>query len=217
MTKLSFTNLRLMVATATALGLVACEPAETLISGPEKTFDREADVGPLGVEMGMSKDSFSSLREIDYNYYQTEYVPRQSSLFDFYQMSFAPNGLCVLVGVGRDVATSKDGEVLKQEYTRVYQALSKKYGKPYDEYDYLVKGAKFSDAENWMKAIEVEERSYEAHWGESDDFTLPHNLESISLRTKASDEVTGYIVIRYEFDNYAACEEMDKARELEDL
>lgn len=202
---------------AIVIGLVACEPTEAILGSPEKTFDKDADVGPLGVEMGMSKDSFSSLREMSYNFYQTDYVPRKSSLFNFYQMKFAPDGLCALIGVGRDVATATDGEMLRREYTRVYQALSEKYGKPAEEYDNLVEGAKFSQDANWMNAIQVEERSYEAHWQETASNLLPHNLESISLHSNATDEVTGYIVIRYEFDNYTACDEMDKARELEDL
>ncbi|MEP3890440.1 MAG: hypothetical protein ABJN69_08220 [Hellea sp.] len=207
----------ILILLIAVIGLSACQPIEAIFTAPESTFDKDADVGPLGVEMGMTKKSFSSLREVDYNFYQTDYVPRQSSLFDFYNMKFAPDGLCALIGVGRDVETTKNGEMLRREYTRVYQALSKKYGMPADEYDSIVDKAKFPEDENWMKAIEVGERSYEAHWQETSSNVLPHNLESISLRSRATDEVTGYIVIRYEFDNYSACEEMDKARELEDL
>lgn len=217
MTKYTSLARAVLIVPIIAIGLLACDPIDDILTAPESTFDKDADVGPLGVEMGMPKESFSSLREVDYNFYQTDYVPRQSSLFDFYNMKFAPEGLCALIGVGRDVETTKNGEMLRREYTRVYQALSKKYGKPADEYDSLVEKAKFPEQENWMKAIETEERSYEAHWQETTSTILPHNLESISLRSKATDEVTGYIVIRYEFDNYSACEDMDKARELENL
>ena len=48
-------------------------------------------------------------------------------------------------------------------------------------------------------------RTLAKFWDKETGSTLLNNLEAIELQAKASDMSTGYLVLRYEFENISDC------------
>lgn len=204
---------RSFILTAAFL-LLACEGQEADTSNitPQDIGD-----GPFGTYMNMPQSEFASLRELDFNYYKTYGVPRNSAAFEFYEVSFSENGLCMLRAVGNDIETTAGGTQAKFEFERIEAALNKKYGATDDFRDEDTSDAEAKPPLSWMKRLADGTKIHEKYWWSDEDTDFPSNIKSVSLRLKALDEDTGYVALRYEFDNYDACEAMEKAAELDNL
>jgi|GEM_PF-2944877 len=191
-------------------------------SAAPKTFGEKAEqdmTGPFGLEMGQPKSDFDDLNELDFNYYGTSEIGRKNGLMDYYEMSFAPSGLCMVAGVGRDIRSKRTGDELRAEMDRIKSRLDLKYGQS-EFSDELKADSELGDDKTWLESVGSGERDFRYCWFEDDNRTFPANIESICMRANAYEETNGYIgyvYLRYEFDNYGECLDMDAERGLDDL
>ncbi len=208
---------RLSLIVLVMTGLAACQNEAAPETQTGIIIEQEYGDGPFGAYMGMPKSEFARLEETDFNLYKTYNMPRSNTAFEFYEVSFAEDGLCMIQALGIDVETDAAGGDLKFEFDRFAEGLDKKYGESDDfrEEDGSdpEKGKPISYMQRLLDGDQIRER----YWWAPEGGTLPAKINSISLRTKALSEELGYLVIRYEFENYPKCEAMDKAAETENL
>ena len=190
---------------------------------PPKTIKQLRTDGPFGLEMGMPLSAFESPSKIDFNMYRVYSLERDNPLFDFYDLSFSADGLCMVEGIGRDVVSGADAKEVLAEYAMIRDALTTKYG--------AISFSELLDAENAEdQQVESNEPSLSFLARLADDMhrdcwvteenrpDFPHNIESLCVYAKAVEDTNvGYVLLRYEFDNYDDCIAMSEARSLEDL
>ena len=202
--------LRTIVAAAAA-ALVAAVPARAQDAGakPRPTGTVQPPATPFGFRMGMT------MRELGaYGIRPLEGVPAVYSLarapnpqgeFESYGAVVSPTrGLCKVVGVGRNVATSEFGDQIRAAFTSLETLLENKYG-PGERYDAVKEGSIWSEPGYWMMALREGDRQLATTWMASRGADLPPNLSGIGLETKATTRGNAYLRLSYEFASFDAC------------
>jgi hypothetical protein len=164
--------------------------------------------GPFGIEFGMNENEVlkvSTLDEKGKNGFVWIKPDKKSSLLSLYAVRIAPStGVFEIRAIGNTIYTSSYGDEIRDEYAKVKNMITKNYGDPTSEYDYLKSGSIWDETRDWMKGIQKNERVYKSYWIKDKGASLPDNMDSISLtiRTFTDDENKAYIVLTYQSSSW---------------
>ena len=173
-----------------------------------------AAAGPFGLTKGMKTEDFPGGLEKAADFiYMAKSVPAPSEFVKDYILVFGTTqGLAKISCHTPTIATSVYGEEVISQFKRIESALVQKYGKA-DTLNFLSKGSIWNEPRDWMMGLKKGERTLMTAWPTNKRDKLPDDLKIISIRAVAIDNEKAYIVISYEFDNFAAvAEEIQKKR-----
>ena len=163
---------------------------------------------PFGLKVGASLAALTAqngkpekLGDDSYTFHK---VPKPYPGFEEYLMQVTPtNGLCKVIGYGKEITTSRYGDDIKSEFNTLKDALSKKYGTPKGDYDFLRSGSIWKEDSEWMMSLYKKERYLVANWEPKEE----NGIGVILLQAKASGPSTGRVTLQYGLSNYKTCEE----------
>lgn len=135
---------------------------------PVKAVKKGPWNGPFGVQMGLSvadlEASGLKLTKMQPGIYSSETAPSPHQAFEGYNFVISStSGLCKVNAVGKDIATNSFGESIRSTFSDLKNALTEKYGKPSNDYDFLRKGSIWRDSRDWMMALKLKDRTLESH------------------------------------------------------
>ena len=170
----------------------------------KKTYD-----GPFGLKMGLSAEeaeaAIPSLEESDQGpgIYQADSVPIPHPDFESYALLFSQkSGLCKIVAIGKDIKSGDAGHEIRSAFDTLDKAITKKYGKG-KKYDFT--SERYDSPEFWMMHLLQRNRTLAKVWNKEEGSTLSSNIASIELEAVAANMSTGYLVMRYQFENTPDC------------
>ena len=163
--------------------------------------------GPFGLKMGLTQKQLEAsgitLTEIGDNVFMASKVPNPHRDFSNYMLIVSPtSGLAKILAISDDITTDSQGYKLRNEYEDIKSLLDSKYGES-DETDFLMYGSIWSDADDFMMALKLEERYLECSWVDTGDVMKSNEISTIALEAEARDNYTGYLSLLYEFDNFS--------------
>lgn len=127
-------------------------------------------------------------------------APRPDPNFDSYLLIVGPTtGLVKLIATGKDIEDDATGRLMKAQFVALKTDLSKGYGDPSDNFDFLDVKATHRSTGQFMLALTNNERSLAAYWTKKD---FGNQITSISLSGNGLGSDTGYLSIEYEFAGY---------------
>lgn len=165
--------------------------------------------GPFGIEFGMTKEIVLSNAILEKELVNGVLVVKpniKSPLFDWYGITIAPSyGVVSIIAQGISIKTDFYGEKIKQEFEKVKKLISKAYGNPTSEYDFLRSNSIWNESNEWMKSLQKGERVYSCYWIKDKGALLPGLMESIKIDIKVSDsdETDSWIYLCYQSVNYS--------------
>ena len=101
-----------------------------------------------------------------------------------------------MIALSKDIETNVYGETLRAKFNGLKDALSKKYGSPTNFFDFLGEGSIWSEPRDWMAGLAKKERTLSAYWKAEGDV-------AVSLEAFASSEEGGFLMIQYQYPNFA--------------
>lgn len=173
-----------------------------------------AIAGPFGLSQGMSlaevqKQGPFALVPSEQFLYRTTTIANGHQDFKRYTAVITPEtGLCRIRASGRDITTSVYGSELLRKHQELVDALTEKYGKPSNKFDYLKAGSIWKDPNDWMLALLRGERVLKWFWTDKEGSKLPDSLDGISVTAHALSQNEGYIELAYDFKNVTRCSEL---------
>jgi hypothetical protein len=212
---------------ATAILVAACgqqaAPPATATERPPAARPSEvqqpAAKGPFGLAAGMNEDSvrkatrqFSAVASASgTGFFSATSVPRPHQSFESYLFRIGPTeGLCKIMAVGVDVEMNSFGKQLKEEFDRLVETLTEKYGAA-ESFDYLTRGSIWDEPEDWSMALAKQERTLAATW-EFKPARAEDSVQNVLLEAKANSRSKGFVTLTYEFANHKGClKELKKA------
>ena len=169
-----------------------------------------AFAGPFGLSKGMTLEQLkkqgsftpTKMRFV----YQTKNLAKGHSDFEAYSVLVSPRyGLCKITAIGNDVVTNAFGNQLEQKFKDISAALTRRYGDPESQFDFLQKGSIWKDPQDWMMGLLKKERALSSFWAPPKNTDLPDSLSVIAVKANAVSPSKGYISLVYEFDNSDEC------------
>jgi hypothetical protein len=121
-------------------------------------------------------------------------------MFESYTLYISPqHGLLKILAISRDISTSRYGDELKAEFSRIRPGLEKAYGEPTDVFDFLNEGSIWDEPRDWMTGLLKKERHFDVDWifKPSRD-----HLTVVALEARASSAETGFLSLTYEFEGW---------------
>lgn len=182
---------------AIAAVLVGVSPAQT-------TSPAASPTGPFGFSCGISKQAISSLvgplKEEGVDQYSTAAAPTPFPNVGYYLLTISPTqGLLKIAAETNDIDTDTSGVGLINQFHIIEAELTKQYGKPTRQEDFLKPGSLWSGEDEWTLSYMKKERSLSSHWV----FTSPnHCVTSIDLTAEVANQTTGAILMGFEFKGY---------------
>lgn len=176
-----------------------------------------AIAGPLGLNKGMTLEELKKQGAFVSGNQQFVYTAKTIASghpdFESYTVILTPEqGLCKIQAVSKDIDTSSFGNELQGKYRELVGALSKKYGAPGKDYDFLRAGSIWKEPQYWMMGLLKKERNLDAFWSKPENNDLPDFLGTVSLSAYALSGSKGAIKLSYDFDNIDACMETFKSK-----
>ena len=176
-----------------------------------------AIAGPLGLNKGMTLEELKKqgafVSGSQQFFYTAKTITSGHPDFESYTVILTPEqGLCKIHAVSKDIDTSAFGNELQGKYRELVGALSKKYGAPGKDFDFLRAGSIWKEPQYWMMSLLKQERNLDAFWSKPENNNLPDSLGSIAVNTYALSGSKGFIKLIYDFDNIEACVEMLKSK-----
>ncbi|QEI06071.1 hypothetical protein FXN63_09660 [Pigmentiphaga aceris] len=174
--------------------------------------------GPFGLRQGMTKAEIEKLVKLerirDSLSYSTDTLPVPHSAFSRYLLKIsATHGLCSVIAIGHEKRTDSFGESLHQDFTKLKDALTARYGKPEMHIDGVRRGSIWKNPEDFMMGLLNEERMLDTLWESSKTKPLPASLYSVRLSAAAKSPVVAQIGLGYHFMNVQQCNAEEKAKE----
>ena len=141
-------------------------------------------------------------------------VPEPNSEFEGYLAFATPQtGVCKVIGLGKTHANDAYGTETRSAFDRFRSALVARYGKSSD-YDFLRSGALWKEPQEWVWSIYKKERTMTSFWIPSSGAVLPAELSAIRLDARSINPASGaYLVLDYEFANFAQCKKLMDQRD----
>lgn len=169
-----------------------------------------ASAQAFGVKMGDSVARYGGRLAGDAkspNYFRIT-VPVPNRAFESYTAYSTPEtGICKVTGLGVTHQNDPYGSKTKQSFSGLQKGLRARYGASSD-IDYLKSGAMWNEPNEWVWSIDKEERMLVSYWLPSAGSSLPPGVTGIKLETNALSPTEPYIVLSYEFANFARCLEL---------
>ncbi|VTU29415.1 hypothetical protein H6CHR_03190 [Variovorax sp. PBL-H6] len=129
--------------------------------------------------------------------------------FDDYRFLITPvSGLCRVQAWKSNISTSAYGDGLLSEFEAIQSAITLKYGAG-KKFDYLQHKSIWNEPRDFMMGLKAEERTLAVMWANP---SASDGLEAISLKALAASPNTGMILLTYEFKNFEACAQEQKAK-----
>jgi len=166
---------------------------------------------PFGVTMGspISKYRSCDKHETQVGWYTCDTLPKSHASFELYAIQAHPKiGTCFVKGIGLDINRDPRGVKTKDEIKKLVLQIEQTYGPHTRLRDTLSSESEFKAPDDWMKAVEEEERTFSYDWSGGN---YPNDVDSIHLFASASSAPTGYAVVEFYFKNHKLCDaELDK-------
>lgn len=188
---------RALYGIAIAVVLVGVSPAQTISPGASST-------GPFGFTCGANKQAISTmvgpLKEEGVNQYSTATAPTPFPNVGYYLLTISPTqGLLKIAAETNDIDTDTTGADLINQFHTIEAELTKQYGKPTRQEDFLKPGSIWAGEDEWTLSYMKKERTLASHWV----FTpANHCVTSIDMTAEVANQTTGAILIGFEFNGY---------------
>ena len=193
---------RALYGIAIAVVLVGVSPAQTISPGASST-------GPFGFTCGANKQAISTmvgpLKEEGVNQYSTATAPTPFPNVGYYLLTISPTqGLLKIAAETNDIDTDTTGADLINQFHTIEAELTKQYGKPTRQEDFLKPGSIWAGEDEWTLSYMKKERTLASHWV----FTpANHCVTSIDMTAEVANQTTGAILIGFEFNGYVPAPE----------
>jgi len=175
--------------------------------------------GPFGIDIGDMQDdskfnNFSKLSDDTPNYLIGTNPPKAHSAFDKYLVQFSiASGACWIKGIGKDIESDSYGIRTKSAIDKIAGQISKKYGTS-EKSDRLLPGSIWDDPDDWMTALDQNERFYLYEWSRETGATMADTgVRKILLVAQSSGGGDGYAILEFYLDNHDDCEREKSERE----
>jgi hypothetical protein len=198
--------LLLILSAVAAAAQSSGSPGDTARSAPSS----RQPATPFGFRMGMSlsdiRARFSATPvEGSPGAFRLTSAPATHPEFESYLLVFSPSqGLCKVVGIGRNFETSDFGTQVRSHYENIKNALVQRYG-PGEEYDYVRAGSLWEESRYFMMGLSRGDRTLQTFWIRQKRPDLPENISAIGVQAKAASIREAYINVSYEFSNFERC------------
>ena len=110
-------------------------------------------------------------------------------------------GVCGVKGFHRVAGADNRGEAHNLAFNRYVELVTRKYGEPDNEFDFVSAGSLWDEPRHWLRGLRSGERSLVSFWVES----LPEGILAIKVEANAT-----FIVVGYQFSNDSECREVGK-------
>ena len=160
--------------------------------------------GPFGTYMGEPVSDFKDLVIDDQPdpkiaVYRTHILPKTNSVFEAYLLCFWEDGLSKIAAFGKENEHDGYGATSKNQYNKLREELTKKYGKPSEIVEIgPKKSAVLGRDEFFVVSLYEKKRMHLSYWNKN----LPDDLESIVLEIKADVGHQSHVELTYEFKNF---------------
>ncbi len=129
-------------------------------------------------------------------------APKPDPEFDSFLLIVGnDSGLVKLIATGKDIEDDPAGHLMKTQFATIRTDLSKGYGDPSDNFDFLDAKATHRAPNQFMLSLTNTERTLAAYWTKKD---FGNQISSISLSGNGLGDDTGYLSVEYEFTGYHA-------------
>jgi len=179
-----------------------------------------AAAGPFGIDMGASLERFSVQQDaegiavID--------APDAHEDFTFYMVVHHKNfGVCAVQARTDTIKSNVFGDQIKERFYEMREDLREIYGEP-EDFDFMapaktkrtfveVIDGDDKEPEEWMRSILKKKRVFSSVWNKNRKPDMKDNISNIIIEpfvnpsTGKRSEGSGYLVIRYEFNNFEEC------------
>lgn len=150
---------------------------------------------PFGIAFHSPVSELSVVRELAQGGYVVE-PPTPHPLFISYLVRATPTfGVVWVKGLGTVISSDNFGTATSGAVDRVAEQLTHRYGRP-TKTDFLMPGSVWSDPQDWMTALNNNERYYSYIW-ERPTAELPEDLESIYVGATGDDGYAAQVVLEY--------------------
>lgn len=167
--------------------------------------------GPFGIEMGDPVSKYKYAAGDTPFYYTLSAVPTPFASADFYSVIATPEtGICKVSMVTKTLQNDAYGEKVRDEYNSLKSALTEKYGKPDDSFDYLKHGSIWDEARDFAMSLSKEERTLSSFWTKPSQ-PAAGDVSAVTLEAAAVSGSGTYTSVRYEFKNIDRCFEIIEA------
>ena len=176
------------------------------LSTAQTTSPAANATGPFGFTCGANKQAISSqvgsLKEEGVDQYSTATAPTPFPNVGYYLLTISPTqGLLKVAAETNDIETDTTGVDIINQFHTIEAELTKQYGKPTRQEDFLKPGSIWAGEDEWTLSYMKKERTLASHWV----FTPPnHCVTSIDLTAEVANQTTGAILIGFDFNGYVA-------------
>jgi hypothetical protein len=127
-------------------------------------------------------------------------APKPDLNFETFLLILSPKqGLVKLIATGKDIDGDSAGRLMKTQFAAMKTDLSKGYGDPSDNFDFLDVKATHRSANQFMLSLTNNERSLATYWTKKD---FGNQITSVSLEGNGLGSDKGYLSLEYEFAGY---------------
>lgn len=192
------------------LRAVCVVPIVIVLAGVVRAQTTSPDVqnanAPFGFSCGSTKQVITSLvgplKDEGVNQYSTATAPNPFPNVSYYLLTISPTqGLLKVAAETNDIETDTTGVDIINQFHTIETDLTKQYGKPTSEQDFLKPGSIWAGEDEWTFSYMKKERTLASHWV----FAAPnHCVTSIDLTVEVANQTTGAILIGFEFTGYVA-------------
>jgi len=160
----------------------------------------------FGIEMGKSPPEYGCEAQADNVGIYSCVAPKPHSAFEAYMVQASDkHGICWVKGVGKDISDNGYGTSTKSKHSELQSVLTKAYGEISDTSDFIMPGALWDDANEWLMSINQKQRFYSVSWADLDVPGKPQ-LDTIYLGVSAVGSSKGYVFLEYYSKVYEECE-----------
>ena len=129
-------------------------------------------------------------------------APKPDPNFDSFLLIVAPKqGLVKLIASGKDIEGDAAGRQMRAQFGAMKTDLSKAYGDPSDNFDFLDAKSTLKGQNNFMISLTKTERTLSAYWTKKD---FGNAITSIEIEGNGLGNEKGYLSLEYEFSGYHA-------------
>ncbi len=174
--------------------------------------------GPFGLKMGLTYSQLKAIdpgikREADYDdMYLITKVPRPHRDFEYYYVFISPKyGLYKISGFTKGIYCSPSGWELKSQFLEYETMLREIYGNC-KKFDFLDYGSIWNKPNDFMMGILLKERRLSCYWTKDYGSSMKNSIYIIELQAGAYNVTTGWIMLKYEFNNAEQAYNEQKAK-----
>lgn len=167
---------------------------------------------PFGLEMGMSLDEIKEVckgvkpEHIEDDRYLI-YPEKKHPLFEQY-IAYVDDsiGLYYIKAISTDIKTNDYGTELQNAFHDIKDRISKTYGEPI-VIDEVRSDSYFKEDKYWLQTLRDGARTLSALWFLEKTKEISDNLAVVGIFSNVYKYDVGYIVLEYQFTNYATIKE----------